>query len=171
MEVIWCSPTFHCWGRSHPCEISTCVDGFSLCEFAPVWEAAAFSQGTHTEMWMDIWLLSVDTWSPPSWLCSSPDSLTRRRNFQAVGLLGCIVRRQRGSPSKSNPTNGTNCVCKPELRFSGTRFSFAKSAVVKYCHQNQIWHWKRFGAAWTRCVQPPDGLHCFTNYFVISEFF
>lgn len=46
-------------------------------------------------------------------------------------MLWCIVRRQRGNASKSNPTNGTNCVCKLELRFLGVKFKFAKSAVVK----------------------------------------
>lgn len=89
--------------------------------------------------------------------------------FRAIGLLWSIVRRKRGSPTKSNPTNRTNCVCKLELRVLGIRFRFAKSAV-KYCHQSQIWHWQRFEAARTMWAQPPDGLHCFTNYFAISEF-
>lgn len=128
-------------------------------------EAAAFFQGTYAEMWMDIWLgipLGGCAAALSSWQDTGP--------FRAVGLLWCIVRMPRCSPSESNSTDGTNCVCKLERRFLGIRVRFAKSAVVKCCHQTKNLHWQRFGAAWTMWVQPPDGRHCFTNYFAISEF-
>lgn len=123
----------------------------------------------YTHRHVDIWLLSVDSWGSTIMAVQQPSLPDKTQELS--GPLDCCgaLSGGKGVVPLSNPTNRTNCVCKLELRVLGIRFRFAKSAV-KYCHQSQIWHWQRFEAARTMWAQPPDGLHCFTNYFAISEF-